>query len=401
MFKRLKKRFLVTTLIALITVIGIIVGTINVFNYRSVIKSADEIIQVITYNEGRFPSKPESIFPDVDFDFTPETPYEIRYFTVKFLGNEVVEVNTQNIAAVNDESAVSIAKNIKKSGVSEGFWINYRYLIEKDGDETLVVFLDCTKSLNTANTFLVLSITVSLLGILLVFIILLFVSDKILKPVKAGYDNQKRFITDAGHDIKTPITIINADAELLEMEVGENEWLDDIKKQSARLATLTSDLIYLSRMEEIERAPHITFSISDVAEEVLASFSAPARTKGIKLENNIASNLSFSGDQEAIRKMLTILVDNAVKYSPENEQVDLSIKKFGLSTVIRTTNLAKDLDDEVISHMFDRFYRSDPARSSAGGFGIGLSVAEAIVTAHKGKISAKKLGESLVIEIIM
>lgn len=401
MFKRLKKRFLITTLFALIAVIGIIVGTINIFNYRSVIKSADEILQVITYNSGHFPSKPESIFPEIDFDFTPETPYEVRYFTVTFVDNEVVATNTKSIAAVNDEAAANMARNVKKTGAYEGFWVNYRFLVDKSENETLIVFLDCTKSLNTANTFFVLSIIISIFGTLLVFLVLLLASDRILRPIKSGYENQKRFITDAGHDIKTPITIIDADAELLEMEVGENEWLSDIKKQSSRLATLTSDLIYLSRMEEIEHAPHIPFSISDTAEDVISSFAAPARTKGIVFNTKIAKNISYNGDQEAIRKLLTLLIDNAVKYSPENEKVAISLKRRGLGVEIMISNLAPNLTEEAISHMFDRFYRSDPSRSTAGGFGIGLSVASAIVSAHRGKIFAKKSNEILIIDIII
>ena len=401
MFKRLKKRFLISTLIALFAVIGIIVGAINIFNYRSVIKSSDEILQVITYNQGHFPSKPDSIFPEIDFDFTPETPYEVRYFTVTFVDNEVVATNTKSIAAVNDEAAANMAKNVKKTGAYQGFWLNYRFLVDKNESETLIVFLDCTKSLNTANTFLVLSIIISVFGTLLVFFVLLLASDKILRPIKAGYENQKRFITDAGHDIKTPITIIDADAELLEMEIGENEWLSDIKKQSSRLATLTSDLIYLSRMEEIDYAPHIPFSISDTAEDVISSFAAPARTKRIVFNTKIAKNLSCNGDQEAIRKLFTLLIDNAIKYSPENEKVGITLKRRGLNVEIKISNHAPNLTDEAITHMFDRFYRSDPSRSSAGGFGIGLSVASAIVSAHRGRIYAKKSGEILVIDIII
>lgn len=401
MFKRLKKRFLITTLIALIAVIGLIVGTINIFNYISVVNSADDTLRVIILNSGRFPSKPEIYFPEFDIDFTPETPYEVRYFTVIFNGNDIVETNTVSIAAVDDETASSMATTIKKSGMKEGFWTNYRFLVEKDGEETLVVFLDCTKSLNNANTFLVLSVIFSGFGILVVFFVLILISDRILRPVKAGYEKQKRFITDAGHDIKTPITIIDADAELLEMDVGENEWLDDIKKQTARLATLTTDLIYLSRMEEVEHRPQIDFSISDVIEDVISSFAGPAKTKKITFKANISKHMSFRGDQDAIHKLFTLLIDNAIKYSPENGTVDISLKKQGRNAVIKISNSAPNLDEASIERMFDRFYRSDPARSSGGGFGIGLSVASAIVSAHKGKISAKKNNDKIIIEIFI
>ena len=203
------------------------------------------------------------------------------------------------------------------------------------------------------------------------------------------------------HDIKTPITIIDADAELLEMEVGENEWLSDIKKQTSRLASLTSDLIYLSRTEERENMPHIDFPFSDLTEEVILSFYAPAKTKNIVINQTISPAIFYCGEEESIRKLVTILMDNAIKYSPEGEEIIVSLRKQGRSIILKISNKAENLSDESIDHMFDRFYRSDPARSSSGGFGIGLSVANAIVTSHRGRISAQKHGDILTIEVVL
>ena len=401
MLKKLKIKFLIATIITLIIVIGVIVGAINIFNYRSVIKDADATLAVIMDNSGRFPSKPGHIDPDFDINFTPETPFESRYFTVSLINGKVKAVNTESIAAINDETAEIMAMSVIITGIERGFRGNYRYLMEKDGNTTNVIFLDCTKLLDSAHTFLLLSLFISFMGIVAVFLLMWIISDRIVKPIIDGYEKQKRFITDAGHDIKTPITIIDADAELLEMEIGENEWLSDIRKQSSRLASLTSDLIYLSRMEERESTPHIDFPISDIVEEVVSSFNAPAKTKNITIDSSVSTAIFYRGDEDAIRKLITLLMDNAIKYSPEGETVRISMKRIPRGIQIKISNIAPNLTGTSVEHMFDRFYRSDPARSSSGGFGIGLSVASAIVSSHKGKISAQKQGEKLIIEVIL
>ena len=401
MLKKLKTKFLIATLIVLIIVIGVIVGAINVFNYRSVISDADDTLSVIMDNAGHFPSKPGHIDPEFDINFTPESPFEARYFTVTLIDTMVKSVNTASIAAIDDTTAVKMAVSVKFSGIERGFRGNYRYLMTKDGNETSVIFLDCTETLDSARTFLLLSMFISVLGILGFFLILWIVSNRIILPIMDGYEKQKRFITDAGHDIKTPITIIDADAELLEMDIGENEWLSDIKKQTSRLASLTSDLIYLSRTEERENMPHIDFPFSDLTEEVILSFYAPARTKNIVINHTISPAVFYCGEEESIRKLVTILMDNAIKYSPEGEEIIVNLKKQGRSIILKISNKAENLSDESIDHIFDRFYRSDPARSTSGGFGIGLSVANAIVSSHKGRISAQKHGDILTIEVVL
>lgn len=401
MLKKLKTKFLIATLITLFVVIGVIIGTINFFNYKSVISDADDILAVIMDNSGNFPSKPELEYPDIDVNITPESPYESRYFTVKYENGKVKSVNTSNIAAINDETAIKMANTVIITIIERGFRGNYRYLMHKDGESVNVIFLDCTKLLDSANTFFLLSLFISLLGILAVFLIMWIISDRIVKPLIEGHEKQKRFITDAGHDIKTPITIIGADAELLEMEIGENEWLSDIRKQSTRLASLTKDLIYLARMEEMENIPHVDFPISDLVEEVISSFSSLAKTKKMSIDSRITPALFYHGEEEAIRKLVTILIDNAIKYSPENESVTISLKRLPKGIVLKVINPAPDLTEESIANMFDRFYRLDSARSTSEGFGIGLSVAYAIVSSHKGKITAQKQNRSLVIEVVL
>ena len=188
------------------------------------------------------------------------------------------------------------------------------------------------------------------------------------------------------------MTIISADAELAEMECGENQWLADIRRQTERLTGLTNDLIYLSRMEE-EQPPLqvIEFPLSDVAEEMALPFLAPAKSQEKELAMHIQPMLSFTGDEKAIRQLISILLDNALKYSPAGGQLELRLEKQGRNILLTVTNTTiQPVEKDKLSHLFDRFYRSDQSRNSQnGGYGLGLSIARSIVLAHKGKIRAE------------
>ncbi|MGI6070122.1 MAG: sensor histidine kinase [Blautia sp.] len=210
-------------------------------------------------------------------------------------------------------------------------------------------------------------------------------------PVEESYQKQKRFITDAGHELKTLLTIIDANVEVLEMEHGENEWTRSIRNQTRRLSGLTADLVTLSRLDEggLE-ALRVDFSLSDAAEEVLENIMAPALASGRKLSWEITPNLSMCGDEKQIRQLLSLLMDNAVKYSDEHGTIEVCVKKRGRGRQIVVTNTVSEMPSGNLNALFERFTRADASRSfQTAGYGIGLSIARAIVLAHKGKIKAK------------
>ena len=188
------------------------------------------------------------------------------------------------------------------------------------------------------------------------------------------------------------MTIISADADLAEMECGENQWLADIRRQARRLTGLTNDLIYLSRMEEEQpRLQRIDFPLSDVAEEMAQSFQALAKSQEKEFFLHIQPMLSFTGAEKAIRQLLSILLDNALKYSSAAGKLELRLEKKGRNVLLAVSNtLSQPMDPDKLPHLFDRFYRTDQSRSSqTGGYGLGLAIARSIVVAHKGKIRAE------------
>lgn len=408
MIKKLRRKLIAACMLSLAVVLLVILGGVNLVSYQKVVTDADTVLSLLAANGGVFPKghqdqgeRPEEGVPPVlgkkdpfaPRILSPETPYESRFFSV-VLGEDgqVLETDMDQIAAVDREEAAAYAQGVAQSGRDAGFWGNYRYLLSQEEGVSRVIFLDCGRSLSSFRSTLLASVALSLLGLLAVLVLLLILSHRIVRPVAESYEKQKQFITDAGHELKTPMTIISADADLLEMECGENQWLTDIRRQAQRLTGLTNDLIYLSRMEEEQpKLQVIQFPLSDLAEEMAQSFAAPAQSQGKELEVSVQPMLSCTGDEKAIRQLISILLDNALKYSPQGGKLALKLEKQGRGALLTVSNTtAQPMEREQLSHLFDRFYRTDPSRSSQiGGYGLGLSIARSIVLAHKGKIRAK------------
>lgn len=411
MIKKLRIKLIVASMFSLFIVLLIIVGTAGILNYQKIISDADTILSILSENGGNFPDngkKFEGQPPPDDFyrgtpRFSPELPYESRYFSV-FLDSSgnVISVNTGKIAAVDTSTAIQYAQDVWQNKNSKGFADDYRYLIYTSDAEVHLIFLDCGRSLSSFRTFMLNSAATSLAGLLAVLLLLILLSRRIVKPFIENFEKQKQFITDAGHELKTPLTIIDADAEVLEMDLGQNEWLSDIQNQTKRLADLTNSLILLARMEEEQpRIEAIEFPLSDMAEEAAAAFQAPVKTQNKSLTSQIQPMVSMVGDERAIRRLFSILLDNAVKYSEDGGNISLTLDKQKNFIRICVFNTAETVSKNSLSHLFDRFYRADQSRNSqTGGYGLGLSIAAAIVNAHKGKISASTQDEkSLLITV--
>lgn len=412
MINKLRFRLIAAAMASLLTVLTVVMAGINILNYRAITSQADEVLVMLENNNGTFPAKngfadsgPTRPDGEVRDPFaglrqpSPELAYESRFFSVLLNDSgAVLSVNTDNIAAIDSDKAADMASVVYWSGKKSGFKGNYRYTVYKSDGSTGIIFLDCTRSLNNFYTVLLLSVGITLAGLAAVFVLLLFLSDRLIHPFIESQQKQKQFIADAGHELKTPLTIINADTEVLELEMGQSEWLDDIRKQTQRLSGLTRDLIYLSRMEEQQTEPiRIDFPISDVVADCATSFAALAKTQNKELAEHITPWLSYCGDERAIRQLTGILLDNALKYSPEATATELSLMQKGKYICLAVTNVTvTPLSRQTLQQMFDRFYRADRSRST-NGYGIGLSIAKAIVSAHKGKISATQNGTQLTI----
>lgn len=463
MLKKLRRKFIAIAMISVSIVLIAIVGTINIANYISTNDSLDARLELIAGNGGTFPDlssqapqKPEDsgntadnsdeidteTSSDTDIKeppsgdmqppegmgqddlkrhgISPESQFDTRYFTVTISeSGDVEKIDTGKIASISSETAAEYAKTLWTSGRTgdgkSGYMDSYKYMIvDKDGS-SMYIFLNCQRELSTIKTYLWASAGISALGLIVVFVMIYFFSGKVLKPVSESYEKQKRFITDASHEIKTPLTIIDANTEVIEMMEGENEWTQSTRKQVARLTSLTEKLVFLSRMdEEATKLEMLEFSLSDAILDTAEPFKAVAQTKQKQLDIDVTDGVSYTGDEKTIRQLVSLLLDNAMKYSGcsavsyENDnrdkidlieqtqtkpQIKLSMKVSGKNRIIivwntvdESANIQKGRQDM----LFERFYRADSSHNSkTGGFGIGLSAAYAIVKAHKGKITAR------------
>lgn len=406
MIRKLRIKFTILAVAVVFFVLALILGTINLMNYQNVVREAQKMLDVLAKHEGRLPEEVPLLRKEPHFQIAPEARIEARYFSVEVrIDGTIRHADTGKIEVIDQEHAEEFAKKAWKASKTEGFLSGYRYRKQMIGQETMrILFLNCYSELHAFRSFLFTSIGVSLFGMLVVFFVILFVSKSVVRPFAQSYEKQKRFITDAGHEIKTPLTIIDADITVLEMETGSNEWLQDIQKQTHRLKELTEDLIFLSRMEEQQNAVQMAeFPLSEIALETAESFQALAKMKEKKFRYEIEPLLGYYGSPKEIQRLLSILLDNAIKYSNEQGCIFLTVQKKGKQIAIVVSNTVDTIDREQLPHLFDRFYRMDQSRNSqTGGYGIGLSIAKAIVDVHKGRITAaSEDGTSLTFTIML
>lgn len=400
-------------------VLTAIMGVANFSNYREMLDRADEMTALLEQNDGKFPeepswheqddtetppAKPENDEKDKS-RFSVETPFETRYFTVTVDENgEVTDCDLDRIAAVDEETAEEYTQTAQQKNKTTGFQGIYRYRVTETEDGAKYVFLDCRREISNFRTVLVTTISVSLLGLAAVFVLVVIFSRMVFRPVEESIQKQKRFITDASHELKTPLTIIDANTEVMEMESGESQWTKSTRKQIQRLSGLVQQLVTLSRLDEEKGLEEkCEFNLSEAVSECVQPYESLAQTREKNLTLNIEEDITYTGDERSIRQLAGILMDNAVKYSSENGNITLTLKKKGKKIFLEVYNDADDLPQGKLDVLFERFYRLDSSRNSGtGGSGIGLSVAKAIVQAHKGKITAEnKNGRGLTITVIL
>lgn len=426
MIKRLQRKFIISAMAAVTIVLSIIMIIVNSVNYVNIIKSANNLLNILEDNNGVFPmeEKDNPHAEDKDekkppkMDISKEAPFQTRYFTVEITpeGN-VYRIDTGKIAAISTETAKEYALELYNQNKTEGRRDCYIYRAvnlkkaaadssnnaAKEGN-VMYIFLNVENDLKNFYTFLWSSIAVSIIGIVFVLILIVVFSKRIVSPMAQSYEKQKTFITDASHEIKTPLAVIEANTEVVEIENGESQWTRSIKEQISRLSELTEKLVFLAKMDEERNTFVMTeFSLSKLAQEITEGFNGMAKAQNKKYTVSIDSDIGVKADEKAIKQLLSILIENAFKYSDREGNIAVTVKKNGKYKEIEVRNTADNLKKGDLSILFERFYRLDSSRNSnTGGSGIGLSIAKAIAEAHKGKIKAYSLdGKEIVLKVSM
>ena len=366
--------------------------------YRN--RQADQITAMISENNGTVPQlkdykqqqKNSQAFERYFNNYNEDSSYRTRFFRI-FLDEDkkVTNVNMDHIAAVDEKKAVRMTKIAMLRRGKVGLVGSYRYRKEyKDGQVRSIIFLDCKEYQSFYHLAVTITITVSTLLTCLITVIFAIASKRAVRPFEINSNRQKQFITDASHELKTPLAIISANAEVLQYKGDGNEWTQNIIDQTKHMGKLINQLLVLAKLDEVqEKSEKQEADLKLLLEETTRPFEEVATQKKVTLKLHLEEGVTIRVNREQIAQLVSILTENAAKYVNDGGKIVWRLTKtqHGAVLVVKNTT-EKELPDT--KRMFDRFYRSDSSRSSkTGGQGIGLSIAKKIVDSHKGSITAK------------
>lgn len=400
MIYKLQRKFILICTVSVLTVVALVFSVILVLNITYMNKNMDMLADRVSEGGGRFPGSMEEMpHPDREppkndqgFDFiTPETPFATRHFSVFYdrQGN-VVRTNTESIFSISETQAIEYAEKAIDDKDGRGWIDSYRYKVYESDMGRTVVFVD--GSMNRASFMQ--SITISgivLLGCAaLVLLLIIILSKPAVKPIAESYEKQKQFVTDANHELKTPLTLIMANIDIAENELGKNEWLDDIRSEGHRMSELVNQLVALSRMdEEGQKLDLKSIDFGELVADSASEFEPLIKEKGKRLSVSVDKGITCLGDEVLLYRLVGILMDNATKYCDVGGEICVTLRR-ARRIVLTVENTYSEIGELELNKLFDRFYRADKTRKFIGGYGIGLSMAKAIVEKHKGEITAYK-----------
>ena len=299
----------------------------------------------------------------------------------------VLAVHNGNSELQSEEALLEIAADVMKKEKQSGTVGSMTYLVEARDNYTLVAMLDGTITNNNQKILIRQMLIIGSIAIAVLVVISIFIARRIVRPLEENDERQKRFVSDAGHELKTPIAVISANSELLRRQTGDSEWLDNIDYENERMSDLVKQLLNLSHAENGDM-PKETLDLSQLVGGEVLPFESLAFEKGKRIEADIAPNLTVEGNPNQLRQLVSILLDNALSHG-SGEEISLSLRPEKHTAVLRVSNAAPALTAEETAHLFDRFYRTDKARTETGAhYGLGLSIAKAVVEAHGGTIRA-------------
>lgn len=410
MIYRLRKKLILISTLSFIIVFTIIFACACIWGTLQLNRTMDTLADTIIRHNGVFPDynrmdgppKRENMFVPPEL-ITRETKFSTRFFTVRLDDeNNIVSSDTRQIFAVDEDEARNLAAQALKAKSERGWISEYRYAVRTMDKGKLIVFIDGSMNrMMTGNMLLVFLALLLASTAVILFLIILF-SGRAVKPVAESYEKQKQFVTDASHELKTPLTLILANADIVEAETGSSEWIDDIRSEGRRMGELIGQMVTLSRMDEDNSGiENERFDLSCTAEDVLSEFAPLAEKNGVSINAETEQGIFYNGDERLVRQLLSILLDNAVKYCDKGGEIIFKLSLKHRNPVIKVENTFSAVGSLEINRLFDRFYRADKARTASKSFGIGLSIAKSIALKHRGDISAYKKSSCIGFKVVL
>lgn len=393
MTRTLKKRFIIFTMTAVTCLLLFIVLAINGLNWMMLERQSDTVLETLMDADGAF-SK-------MDFDRPPpfSRPLDMdrmrasRFFIVRSdMSGNIVDVNIDQISAIDLETAKSYALEVLKTDHTSGRVDEYKFAVKQMGPGQLVFFMDTTEQSENFRMVLFASTAIAVLCWVILLIIVILLSGKVIRPVLVGMEKQKQFITNAGHEMKTPLAIIQSNNDTMVLIHGENKYNVHIRNQTKRLNVLMSNLLTLAKLDEEIPLPTEDVNISEVASELLPAYMEDVQARNLCFTVQIEPDIVIQTNKDSFRQMLTVLLDNAIKYTPDSGYIRLSLVRDGRHIQIIEENTCDPSLEPHPERLFERFYRGDAARTQkkdSSGYGIGLSAARAICENFGGRLTAE------------
>ncbi len=430
MVRRLRRKFVLTAMTALLIIVVLMISCILLIYFHQQDSRADSTLQMLLDNDGTFPDMKDPSQPDnsggripgqgprgADFDAARaiEMPFETRYFTVRLdEDGNILSTDVDHIAAISSEDAESYAASAFSSGKTKGYLDGYKFADNvQDNGVTLIVFLDCNSSFSNLTQLFRISILIAGITLVLMFVLVEALSGNAVAPVVESLDKQKQFISDAGHELKTPLSVISANVDVLELTGEKNEWTKSIRNQVGRMTALVTNMLTLSRMDEAKWKDLFSrVNFSKIAQSTADTFRVVAKSREKQYTISIQEDLHVFGEQRALEQLCTLLLDNAMKYSSEHGSIVISLTEDHKKARLEVSNTCDEIPSGNLDRLFDRFYRADSSRTripansgsttaTAGGFGIGLSAAREICESHGGEIRAVHDAEHIIRFIVL
>ena len=413
MFKKAKRKIVVSILSILCAVLLITLGMVYFTSYISVTsqnyKTLEKHAEMLVSNKDNEPrngivGKSEKDIGPIKGDVRERGKMERNlqigtFYAVNFLKNgEALVIENGADGIYSDAELVTLAEKVKEKG--KGRTGELIYTVKKSNGETLICFMDNTVFNENFTNLFVFTVIFGVMAVIVIAFISNHIANRIVSPMEETYKKQKQFTSDAGHELKTPIAAVSANAELLRREIGKSEWLENITYENERMSDLVKQLLFLSKAENGEIPKEVLDFSKLVAGEVLP-LEALAFEKGKQIESEITEGIIVEGNTSQLRQLVSILLDNALSHGI-GESIRLSLYKEHHSAVLTVSNGAEELSKEQIAHLFDRFYRTDEARTGTGAhYGLGLSIAQALTEAHDGKIYAEYKDGKAIFTVIL
>lgn len=390
MFKSLRRKFVATSVASVAVVIILMASTLNFINYYKMGQRVDDSLY-----EASKSSALVTIFSDGEEDMivtkntASKTPNNNGFSIAKIDENKnVIRSYRDDVLIKGKDDLQKLVTDAVNESSTSGYVGTYRYLKVNNDAGNLVLLLNTQRDLDSFHAFMRNSIIVSLIVILSVFILLVLISKKVIAPIQQSYQKQKQFITDASHELKTPLAIIRSNTDVLELENGDSKWTKNIQNQVDRLTSLVNSLVVFSRMEEKDTVEKVKFNLSEALHARIDDFEELASFQKKHFNADIDNNIFYRGEQQAIVQLMDILLENAIKYATKETNINVTLKKNKKYATMKISNKASVKKGD-LRKVFDRFYRLDESRNSTiKGYGIGLSMAKLIAEKHKEVIKA-------------